>query len=220
MVLALNRIIKIWKRSGQGDGGFQDDADDDNTYNGALAGCTQEALDNRASFIKDGKESYLLYFWELIDGRGLFASTMQRLNDQVSAANGAARVPTVVFWSRRDDKSTDDGSTNKSDSGKLKKLAASINKYGSKMVAAAQIKANSKMNAVGVQIINTLHGQKQELVCHIAVETIKKNKVMVDVLTEQMTEIDKEIRAMESNMLSATPVHNNCSPWDADGNNG
>jgi hypothetical protein len=80
------------------------------------------------------------------------------------------------------------------------------------MVAAAQIKANSKMNAVGVQIINTLHGQKQELVCHIAVETIKKNKVMVDVLTEQMTEIDKEIRAMESNMLSATPVHNNCSP--------
>jgi hypothetical protein len=58
-------------------------------------------------------------------------------------------VPTVVFQSCGDDRSTDDGSTNKSDSGELKKLAASIDKYGSKMVAAAQIKANSKMNAVG-----------------------------------------------------------------------
>jgi hypothetical protein len=56
----------------------------------------------------------------------------------------------------------------------LKKLAANVNKYGSKMVAAAQIKANSKMNAVGVQIINTLRDQNQDLVPRIAVETIKK----------------------------------------------
>ncbi len=57
---------------------------------------------------------------------------MQELNGQVSAANGAAGVPTVVFWSRKDDKSIDDVSTNKSDSGKFKKLVASINKYESK----------------------------------------------------------------------------------------
>jgi hypothetical protein len=88
---------------------------------------------------------YLLYFWELIDGHGLLALAMQKLNDQVSAANGATGVPTVVFWSCRDDKSTDDDSTNKSDSGLLKKLVADIDKYGaSKMVAAAQIEANSK----------------------------------------------------------------------------
>ena len=90
MVLALNRIIKNWKRSGQGDGGFQDDTDDDDTYYGALAGCTQEALDNRANFIKDKKESYLLYFWELIDRHDLLALAMQKLNDDVSAANGLA----------------------------------------------------------------------------------------------------------------------------------
>ncbi len=97
MVLALNRIIKNWKRSGQGDGGFQDDTDDDNTYYGTLAGCTQEALDNRANFIKDEKESYLLHFWELIDGHDLLVLAMQKLNDDVSTANGAAGVPTVVF---------------------------------------------------------------------------------------------------------------------------
>ena len=96
-MLALNRIIKKWKSGGQGDGGFQDDTDDDNTYYGALAGCTQEALDNRANFIKDKKESYLLYFWELIDGHGLLAFAIQKLNDQVSAANRATGVPTVVF---------------------------------------------------------------------------------------------------------------------------
>ncbi len=55
-------IIKNWKRSRQGEGGFQEDADDDNKYFGALADCTQEALNNRASIIKDGKESYLRYF--------------------------------------------------------------------------------------------------------------------------------------------------------------
>ncbi len=129
---------------------------------------------------------------------------------------GVTGVPTVVFQSRGDDKSTDeDGRTNKSDTGELKKLVASIDKHGSKMVAADQIKANSKMNAVGVQIINALCSQKQDLVCQIAVETIKKNKVIVDVLTEQMTEIDKEIRAAKSNMLHATPVRNNHSRGDA-----
>jgi hypothetical protein len=55
------------------------------------------ALHNRASFIKDSKESYLLYFWELIDGHGLLAFAIQKLNDQVSAANRATGVPTVVF---------------------------------------------------------------------------------------------------------------------------
>jgi hypothetical protein len=124
-------------------------------------------------------------------------------------------VSTVIFRRRGDDKSTDDGSTNKSDLGEFKKLAASIVKYGSKMVAAAQIKANSKMNAVGAQIINTLRGQKRELVCQIAVETIKKNKVMVNVLMEEMTGIYEEIRAIESNMFPSTTERNNCSPRDA-----
>jgi hypothetical protein len=88
------------------------------------------------------------------------------------------------------------------------------------MVTATQIKANLKLNAVGARIINTLSGQKCELVCQIAVETIKKNKVMVDVLMEQMTEIDEEIRAATSKMQPATPVCNNCSPRDTDGTSG
>ena len=56
------------------------------------------------------------------------------------------------------------------------RLAASINNYGTKLVAAAQIKANSKLNAVGAQIINDLRGQKRDLVHQIAVETIKKKQ--------------------------------------------
>jgi hypothetical protein len=68
--------------------------------------------------------------------------------------------------------------------------------------------------------LNTLRGQKQELVCQIAVETIKKNKVIVYVLTEQMTEIDEEIRVAEFNMLPSTPVRNNCSPGDGGSTSG
>jgi hypothetical protein len=46
------------------------------------------------------------------------------------------------------------------------------------------------------------------------VEMIKKNKTMVDVLTEQMAEIDEEIRAEEEKMarVAATPVRNNRIP--------
>jgi hypothetical protein len=151
-----------------------------------LANCTQEALDNHANFIKDGKESYLQYFLELIDCHGFHASAMQKLNDEVCAANRVAGVPSIVFQSHRDEKSIDDSSS-KTDAGKFKNLAASIDKYGNKLVAVAQIKATLKLNAVGAQIINTLHGQKQDLVCHIAVKTIKKHKVIVYVLIEQMT---------------------------------
>jgi hypothetical protein len=95
-----------------------------------------------------------------------------------------------------------------------KRLAASINNYGTKLVAAAQIKANSKLNAVGAQIINDLRGQKRDLVRQIAVETIKKNKTMVDVLTGQMVEVDDEICAVEEKMAPAiaTPVRNSCTP--------
>ncbi len=76
------------------------------------------------------------------------------------------------------------------------------------------MKANSKLNDVGAQIINDLHGQKQDLVCQMHVEMIKKNKTMVDVLTEQMAEIDEEIRAEEEKMarVAATPVRNNRIP--------
>jgi hypothetical protein len=117
MVLALNRIIKNWKRSGQGDSGFQEETDDGDVYYGALADCSQEALDNRANFIKDGKESYLLYFWELIDSHGLLASAMQKLNDRVRATNGAAEVPSVVFQSRGDDNLIENDGSSKTDAG-------------------------------------------------------------------------------------------------------
>jgi len=221
MVLALNRIIKNWKKSGQGDGGFEDNPDaDPNAYYGELANASQEALDNRVKFIKDGKESYLLYFWELIDNHGLLASAMQKLNDRVSATNGAAGVPSAVARNRRNDSSLSGGDdvSGMSDTtparDHTKRLAASINEYGTKLVAAAQIRANSKLNAVGAQIINDLRGQKRDLVRQIAVETIKKNKTMVDVLTGQMAEIDDEIRAAEEKMAPAvaTPVRNNRTP--------
>ena len=154
MVLALNRIIKNWKKSGQGDG--------------ELANASQEALDNHVKFIKDGKESYLLYFWELIDNHGLLASAMQKLYDRVNATNG-----NDSSLSGGDDVSGMSDTTPARDH--TKRLAASINNYGTKLVAAAQIKANSKLNAVGAQIINDLRGQKQDLVRQIAVEKIKKD---------------------------------------------
>ena len=111
---------------------------------------------------------------------------MQKLNDWVSATNGAAGVPSSVarHRNRRGDSTIslsggDEGSSvsdNTPARDHTTRLAASINNYGTKLVAAAQIKANSKLNAVGAQIINDLRGQKRDLVHQIAVETIKKKQ--------------------------------------------
>jgi hypothetical protein len=72
-------------------------------------------------------------------------------------------VLSVVLHSGRVEISTidnNDGSS-KTASCEYKKLAVSIiEKYGTNLVAVAQIKTTLKLNEVGVQIINDLRGQK------------------------------------------------------------
>lgn len=84
----LTRIIVKWEKSGQGDGGTLDSddedkenspeiIDEDNVRFGALSDRPQFALDTRSAFLQ-GKPSYLLYFWELVDKYGLLSTSLQK----------------------------------------------------------------------------------------------------------------------------------------------
>ena len=105
----LIRLITDWERSGQGEGGhisvFGEDIEDatvsipDAVYDvtdakfGSLSNRQRPALTNRRNFL-NGKPSYLLYYWELMDKHQLLSSTVQRL-DQMSAAPDANSVQSV-----------------------------------------------------------------------------------------------------------------------------
>lgn len=116
----LIRIIDNWERSGQGDGGYDNDIDDEVEDNGVvvdehgfgeLRNRPRRALDSRSSFLNN-RPSYLLYLWEVFDQHGLLNTTVNRLSNGVGAADGEAlSMPLVsegsVRKKRRKDKETE-----------------------------------------------------------------------------------------------------------------
>jgi hypothetical protein len=102
----LNRIIEMWERSGQGDGGYDDGEEDSEVHEGytivdqasptfgSLAGRTPRALDGHAAFLH-GKPSYLLFFWEVADRHQLLRSALQRF-DEDAGASDASSAPSAI----------------------------------------------------------------------------------------------------------------------------
>ena len=62
---------------------------------GSTHNCPQLALDQRKNFM-EGKCTYLLNLWGMLECHDLLGSSMQHLNDDVSAANGSFGVPSVI----------------------------------------------------------------------------------------------------------------------------
>jgi hypothetical protein len=61
---------------------------------GALGGRPVRALQSRSAFL-NGKPSYLLYFWEVVDAHQLLQSSLQRLTNDVGAADGGSSSATT-----------------------------------------------------------------------------------------------------------------------------
>lgn len=122
----LIRIIDNWERSGQGDGGYDDNAIEDGAEEGGMVAIQQSehtqspygygelknrpsrALDTRSSFLLN-RPSYLLYLWEVFEQHGLLSTTVNRLSNNVAVADGEVEsMPLVsggsVRKKRRQDK--------------------------------------------------------------------------------------------------------------------
>lgn len=99
----LTRIISNWERSGQGDGGHQEESDDDREPDtsppannvvatvpfGALYRRTARALSTRADFLRN-RPSYLLYFWDMVDQHQLLQTSMQRFSEDSGASDASS----------------------------------------------------------------------------------------------------------------------------------
>jgi hypothetical protein len=99
--------IQRWERSGQGDGGFdkedaaveedEDASDEGGNGNrfGRLKKWPQQALDLRRNFF-DGKSTYLLYLWEMLEDHNLFQSSMQQLHENIGSGDGSTGVLSII----------------------------------------------------------------------------------------------------------------------------
>lgn len=139
---SLLRIITNWEQSGQGEGGHvagDNDTEDQNSgipsvitmHNegfGSLADRPPEALQTRAAFLLAGMPPYLLYYWELSDRHQLLSSALQRLDDTVSASDGASAPSTDVRINARRQRRRSTEHDNSADQ-IVTALAASLNAY-------------------------------------------------------------------------------------------
>jgi hypothetical protein len=113
----LTSIIRKWERSGQGDGSMIDEEYDNKEDSAAVPkekfdwgwskGQTG-AFDCCESFLGP-MPSYLLYFWDILDITDLFATTVNRLSNDIGASL-PNEVPGVILDIRNSSKtnSTDD----------------------------------------------------------------------------------------------------------------
>jgi hypothetical protein len=151
--LTLKRGIQKWERSGQGDGGFdKEDAaveeDEDASDEGGngnrfrrLKKRPQQALDLRRNFF-DGKSTYLLYLWEMLEEHNLFQSSMQQLHEDIGSGDGSTGVPSVIGAKQKSAEDDDTLSSSKKSTNSLESpLGKSIEKHGESMLKVARMAA-------------------------------------------------------------------------------
>jgi len=176
---------------------------------------------------------YLLYLWVLLDRHGLLGSALQKLNLSVSATNGASGVPSVVRPSEGDDDSMTDNSAKTNEN--VSSLGKSIEQHGKSLLDVAKMEAKQKVTIAKMQAeekakehqhqlmmemrstLRHLAGEKRSLSIQYASESQKKNKVMADVIQDQIAEIEADMKRTSESLLAleSTPKKHNRTPESA-----
>ncbi len=94
MTVSLQRIIRNWQHSRQGDGGIDIDDDVDEEF-GSLNNWPHGALNTRLAFLGNN-QSYLLYLWEMLNKYQLLSTAFSELNNKMSAKNGGKGISSVI----------------------------------------------------------------------------------------------------------------------------
>eukprot|EP01082_Thalassiosira_pseudonana_P006057 g5707.t1 g5707 contig2:1124304-1125608(+) len=148
VVLNLKRIITMWERSGQGEGGFlheEEEAQMGLLDFGSLAGRSENALSNRANFVGEN-DLHFLYLWDLIDKYELMKSCMQVISPEFAAKSGD-NVRAIYDMKRaqlKDDEDDDASSISSKQTKSEMFIGGSIMKLANNNVMIAQMNAQEK----------------------------------------------------------------------------
>lgn len=194
MLVNLGRIISRWERSGQGDGGFEPEDDDDEGETchpafGSFADRSHGALASRGAFLR-GRPSYLLYLWHHLEENDLVASAVARIDPSIAGPNGASGVPSVLGSSRK----------KKSDRNDMEVVAKSIRDLGHHNEMAAKIEANmTKWNNL-MNIYLKTKIERSTLQLKIVDPATVANDALYAILMEQVDELQVEILDLKKQM--------------------
>jgi hypothetical protein len=202
MVLEMNRCIANWQKSGQGEGGIDDTDNEHDHVFGSLENRSQHALASRQQFFRD-RQVYLLYLWEMLNHHDLLGSALQKLNNNVSATNGASGVPSVVNRSgdNNDNESLSDKTTpTLTGDSVIASLGKSIEKHGQSLVEVAKIDSEKKVTLAKMQekkevrsqlveTVRKLKGEKRTLLIQHGAELGKGNNVLADTIMAQVVNL-------------------------------
>lgn len=191
---SVTRLIRKWEKSGQGDGGHHTDDEssitndvenEDSLQFGTLQGRPQYALDSRAAFLQ-GKPSYLLYFWEFIDEHGLLSTTLQKMNEDVAAVDGAASVPTIAAGAR----------SSKKREAEEAGLVASIREAAKVQLVASNLETTTARELHWESRLEKLHDEKRFLrrqINELAYSNDPHNENRSHCYQEELLDIENEI---------------------------
>ena len=193
MIVNLKRIIDRWERSGQGDGGFEPEDDDDEgeTFSpefGSFHDRSHGALASRAAFLNN-RPSYLLYLWHHLEENDLLASAVARIDPSVAGPNGSSGVPSVIS-----------GRKKKSDRNDMEVVAKSITVLARGNESAAMIEANmSKWNSLMNVYLQTKIERASIRLKLVDPETMN-NMAIYDMLKDQADELHLEMIDLKKEM--------------------
>ena len=112
MNVLIQRIIRNWECSGQGDGGIDVVNDGDELFDYSISAFEQltnrsrGALNTRAAFL-DTNQPYLLNFWQMLDKYQLLSTSFNELSRKISSKNGGEDVPLAINTYNLEDSSDD-----------------------------------------------------------------------------------------------------------------
>lgn len=231
----LIRLITDWERSGQGEGGHANVAGEDIDFEaiptvstipdavyeqndaefGSLCNRSRPALACRRNFL-NGKPSYLLYFWELMEKHQLLSSTVQRLDDSF-AATDANSVPTVrSSSSKRARRSSDEDvealqSVSSAIVGLAKQQALDRKERRKEIQAGKKERHRDRLN----HLRDTLRDYRR----YRAEARSRRDNDMVLFYNEEITALEEDIAGEEMQLLSQGTPQSNTSQSN-DGANG
>ena len=170
----------------------------------------------------------------MLEVNDLRGASIQRLSDEVSAANGSTGVPSVIRHKRGDIDEEDSTTSSKKSmkSNELGRLSTSIEKHGESMVTVAKIAAVQQESVALLSAsqqeknriqesanyfrsrINSLRDLKRNLLLQLASSGASVNKPITDAILDEVQKIEMEIdeNRNELNSVIGTPQKSNCSP--------
>ena len=247
MILALKRGIQNWERSGQGDGGFteedeiggnneeEDNSDGDNDDDmegnidandnfvqfGSLKQRPRRALDLRRNFF-DGRATYLLYLWDMLEEHGLLQSSVQQLHDGIGSGDGDTGVPATVGGKRKSSLDDCSAMSSKTSAKSQSLVGSSIKQHGESIVFLAKtvaaeheknrreareeqekrrredravqerMRVDSRINDIRARI-NSLRDNKRNMVLRMVEPAVANNKTVIDAILHEVQGIEEEI---------------------------